>query len=126
MVWVLAFAGCALTPDYERPELHVPSAYQERALDGESIVNLPWFEIFRDEQLRALIEIALAENKDLDVALARIAESRALVTATRADQFPFIDVFGSAGRGRMSQKVIPGAATRDNLDVSAGLSFEPL
>ncbi len=116
--------GCALTPDYERPELDLPQAWLDGSPAGDSVANLPWWDLFGDPRLRELTEIALAENKDLAVALGRIAEQRAQVTATRANQFPFIDLMGGAGRGRSSQQVSPGAATRDSFDFSAGLSFD--
>ncbi len=117
-------AGCALTPDYERPELDVPETWQRTDDTGESIANLDWWEIYQDEVLTRLIETALAENQDLAVALARLEESRYLVTFTRADQFPFLDVFGSAGRGRQSREILPGADTASNFSIGANLSFE--
>jgi multidrug efflux system outer membrane protein len=123
LVTLLAI-GCALTPDYERPELDVPGGWVQPAPAGDSIANLPWWELFRDRMLRTHIENALAENKDLAISLARIREAREAVTITRADQFPFLDVFASAGRGRQSRVIVPGAATRDNYRVAGDLSFE--
>ena len=120
----LVLAGCKLTPDYERPELAVPGAYDQGAAPGASLADLDWWELYRDPQLEALIRVALVENKDLQLALARVAEARARVTVTRADQFPFVDVFGSAGRGRQSQILLPGAPTQDEFAISAQLSFE--
>ena len=88
--------GCALTPDYERPDLDVPEEYRESTPSGESIANLDWWAVFADPTLQDLIRIALAENKDLGIALSRIAEARAQVTVVRANQYPFLDVFGSS------------------------------
>ena len=99
----LIFVGCALTPDYERPPLDLPETWVEPMDSGESIANLPWWELYEDKKLRALIKIALAENKDLAIALARINESEYQVTFVRADQFPFLDISGSASRGRPSR-----------------------
>ena len=120
----LAVAGCALTPDYERPDLDIPAEYVEPRPSGESIANLDWWELFQDEQLQELVRIALAENKDLGSALARISEARSQVTVVRANQYPFLDIFGFGGRGKASEIVIPGASTRDNFEVAADLSFE--
>jgi multidrug efflux system outer membrane protein len=116
--------GCALTPDYERPELEVPGGWAQPTSAGESIANLPWWELFEDGALRTHIEAALAENKDLAISLARIQEAREAVTITRADQFPFLDVFAGAGSGRQSRVLVQGAATRDNFQVAGDLSFE--
>ncbi|MBW2444485.1 MAG: efflux transporter outer membrane subunit [Deltaproteobacteria bacterium] len=121
---LLLLAGCALTPDYERPALDLPPDYIREGAAGESVANLPWWDLFADDRLRELVEVALVENKDLGAALARVAEAQRQVTVTRADQFPFIDIMGGAGRGRGSQQVTPGTSTRDSFDVSAGLTFE--
>jgi len=121
---LLLLAGCALTPDYQRPELGVPANWERSEVADESIANTPWWEIYDDPVLRALIEEALDQNQDLGLALARLEESRYLVTFTRAEQFPFLDVFGSAGRGRQSKKLNRFANTESNFGVGANLSFE--
>ena len=121
---LLLLAGCALTPDYQRPELGVPVNWERSEVADEAIANTPWWEIYDDPVLRALIEEALDQNQDLGLALARLEESRYLVTFTRAEQFPFLDVFGSAGRGRQSKKLNRFANTESNFGVGANLSFE--
>ena len=117
-------AACALTPDYQRPELDLPPAWLQTAEEGASISNLPWWEIYHDPVLQGLIETALEHNQDLAVALARMIESSHLLHFTMADQLPFLDAFGSAGRGRLSRFVVPGASTGNNFAVGATLSFE--
>ncbi len=117
-------AGCALTPDYERPDLDVPEEFVEPVQSGESLANLDWWELFQDEQLQQLIRAALEENKDLGIALYRISEARSGVTITRANQFPFLDANAFAGRGTESEDLFPGASTRDTYSLTADLSFE--
>jgi len=95
---LLALGGCALGPDYERPELDTPAAFLQPVDEGESIVNLQWWELFEDPALEALIATALENNQDLGVAASRIEEFRAILGVTRASQFPTVDVAGSAGR----------------------------
>ena len=120
----LLVSGCKLTPDYERPELDPPVEWMRTSDEGESIANLPWWEVYRDPTLSALIELALERNRDLKIALARMQEFDYLITFTRADQFPFLDIFGSAGRGRQSREINPGASTDNNFSIGANLSFE--
>jgi multidrug efflux system outer membrane protein len=120
----LLVSGCALTPDYERPELSLPTGWERTTAEQEAIANTPWWDIYDDEVLRALIDRALEQNRDLALALARLQESRYLLSFTRADQFPFLDVFGSAGRGRESKRINPLADTASNFGVGANLSFE--
>ena len=120
----LTLAGCKLTPDYERPELGLPDAWLETDEASGSVANLSWWDLYRDEALRELIEIALAENKDLAIALLRIQELEYQLTVTRADQFPFLDVFGGAGRGQASRQITPGIGQMNNFSVGATLTFE--
>ncbi|MGD8977090.1 MAG: TolC family protein, partial [Gammaproteobacteria bacterium] len=116
--------GCTLGPDYERPDLDVPVEYVEPVPSGESLANMAWWDLFEDEQLQDLIRTALEENEDLGIALARIAEARATLQVVRADQFPFVDGVGRAGRGRQSREIFPGADTDNNFLLGADLSFE--
>jgi multidrug efflux system outer membrane protein len=120
----MLLSGCTLTPDYERPALDVPGAFVQPADAGASIANLEWWNLFRDAQLQFLIRTALAENTDLRVSLQRIREARALLTFTRADQYPFIDGSGSVSRERPSKILFPGSETSNNYALSANLSFE--
>lgn len=120
LLWLFC-AGCALTPDYERPELDLPTDWQVAPPSPESIANLSWWELYDDPELRRLIEVALAENQDLATSLARIDEARYQLTFVRADQFPFIDAFGSAGRGRTPG---PAGGTHNNFAIGAEISFE--
>jgi len=119
----VALSACTLTPDYERPELDVPQQFAG-APSGKSIANLEWWQLFKDEQLQLLIRTALEENKDIGVALARIDAARQAVTFVRANQFPFIDISGFAGRVRPSRETVPGAKSDDLYSVFGDLSFQ--
>jgi multidrug efflux system outer membrane protein len=123
-ILVVLAGGCTLTPDYERPELDVPGGYVEPAAPGPSIANLEWWELFGDEQLQTLIRTALEENKDLGAALSRIAQARSALTIRRADQYPFLDVTGQAGRLKQSEDLVPGADSRADYGLAANLSYE--
>ena len=124
LVLAPTLVSCALTPDYERPELDMPQEYVEPIPNGDSIANLDWWDLFRDDQLDALIRVALAENKDLAIALSRIEEARLTVIAVRANQFPFLDVSAGAGRGRESRELLPGAESDDRFLLAGGLTYQ--
>lgn len=124
IVLLVPLVACKLTPDYERPALDLPPAYAQPADSGESIANLAWWDVFSDPKVQELIRGALEENKDLGVALARISEARSRLTVVRADQFPFLDVFGSGGRGKQSRISVPGASARDTYSIAGDLSYE--
>ncbi len=122
--------GCALTPDYQRPALDIPVTYhvdseQASAIEpGESIANLAWWQVFEDAQLQSLIRSALVENKDISVALSRVAQASFQLTSTRANQYPFFDISAGATRGRQSQLLVPGASIEESFLVMGNLSFE--
>ena len=117
-------SACALTPDYERPELDIPETYSADHEPGESIANLGWWEVFHDSELQSLVRSALLQNKNLGISLSRIAQANAQVTSTRANQFPFLDITGGASRGRQSQLLMPGAGTSNSFNMMGNISFE--
>lgn len=101
----LLLASCKLGPDYKRPQAPVPAAYRAAVRDpnlppATSLADTMWFDLFRDDQLKHLIQTALQQNYDLRIASARVLQSRALYGITRADLFPTInaDVSGTSFR----------------------------
>ena len=106
---MVTLGGCALGPDYERPPVAEPDGFrmqQGATLEEVSLADLGWWELFQDENLQAIIRKALVENKDLQIAVVRVREARALLAATGADQFPRIDGKGSLQRNQTSQAVV--------------------
>ncbi|HHQ13733.1 MAG TPA: efflux transporter outer membrane subunit, partial [Chromatiales bacterium] len=119
----LLMSGCMLGPDYQRPDIPLPDDFGQQIDSGESIVNLPWWELFRDEQLKALIAVALRENKDVAIAAARVEEVRARLGFVRADQFPQIGI-GAEGTRTDPGAVNPNFGINDQYKLAADLSFE--
>jgi multidrug efflux system outer membrane protein len=119
-----ALAGCALGPDYERPDVPMPEDYRHAAVDGESIANLDWWQLFGDPTLASLIETALVNNKDVAIAAARIEEARASLGFVRADQFPNVSGNAQATRGNFIQGGVPGGGIGEQYVLAANLSFE--
>jgi multidrug efflux system outer membrane protein len=93
----LAVAGCTMGPDYKRPVVPEPEHYREVDLSTiESIADIPWWEMFGDTVLVALIDSALVNNRDLRAAVARITEARAALGIVRSQLFPRLD-YGADG-----------------------------
>lgn len=100
----LALAGCAsLAPDYERPPLPVPDQYAEAAAApaAPSAADIDWRSYFVDQRLQRLIEQALANNRDLRLAVLRVDEARAAYGVQRADRVPTIGASLDATRSRV-------------------------
>ncbi len=91
-------AGCSLAPKYVRPELPTPVSWPVGdAYLRQSEAALPAFtyrDVFRDPRLQQIIVQALANNRDLRVAAANIAATRAQYRIQRADLLPQIDASG--------------------------------
>ena len=119
---VIFATGCMVGPDYQRPEVEMPEVYFGDAAAGESVAELQWWQLFRDPQLQELIRVALEENRDLRVAIARVDEARARLGEVRADQFPTIDGAATGGRGNEAAQIIPGTGIQENyfLGITAG------
>lgn len=95
----LALAACAGAP-VVAPAPDLPAHYPDTA-DAGAAPDLPgWRALFADARLRALVEAALAHNRDLQVAVARVAEARAQFGIQEAASLPGIDLTAVGERGR--------------------------
>ncbi|NTV15720.1 MAG: efflux transporter outer membrane subunit, partial [Desulfobulbaceae bacterium] len=102
---LLAATACApVGPNYSPPEPRAPASWHTglaEGLSGESPAALArWWDTFNDPVLSALIDQAMAGNLDLQLAQARLHESRARLGATEAEAFPDLTGNASASRGR--------------------------
>jgi NodT family efflux transporter outer membrane factor (OMF) lipoprotein len=81
---------------------------------AESIGDLKWFEVFKDDELQKLINRAMVRNYDLRAAMARINASRANLGLARSNQFPQIEAGADLTSGRTSRngQPIPGVGGR--------------
>lgn len=118
------FSACLLKPDYTRPTVLQNDAYRDLVASSNNIANIKWWDLFKDERLKALITTALNENRDLKVAMARIDEARAILGVVRPDQFPRLDVAGGAVRNDTSNAVLPGVGPINDFALNGRLSFE--
>jgi multidrug efflux system outer membrane protein len=91
---VLSSFGCAAVgPNYSRPELMPPQQFRfdERVAQAETLADAPWWQVFDDPTLQALIRDALAHNLDLRTAAARVEEARARAGIARSFLYPHVD-----------------------------------
>lgn len=123
----LLLGACAIMePRYERPALPTPSAWPQGApYDSATQVQgaavLPeWHAFFADVKLRALIELAIEENRDLRVAALNIERARAQYRVQRAQSLPAIDAVGS---GTLQGVTPQGGAELVERQYSAGVGL---
>jgi len=98
-------AGCAVGPDYHRPDVPLPDRYQS-AMQQRSATRpanfAVWWEGFNDPLLSRLVSDALARNLDIAQASARMAQARAGLGAATAALLPSGNVSGQASRAYQS------------------------
>lgn len=100
---VLALVGCAtMIPNYQRPAAPVaaafPNAAPEKQPAATAASEIDWRDTFGDPRLKRLVEIALANNRDLRVAVLTIEQARAQYRIRRADELPTVGVGATGSR----------------------------
>jgi outer membrane protein, multidrug efflux system len=96
-------AGCVVGPDYHRPEVTAPKAYQYEPKEVAATANVEFWKQFDDPVLDGLIAEALANNKNVKIAAANVEQAAGVLTSTRSPLFPQLNYQGSAARERFSQ-----------------------
>jgi outer membrane protein, multidrug efflux system len=107
----LLLVGCAVGPNYKRPQVAVPDKWTVTPARGTSTKPLQtdeWWASFQDPELNSLILRAVDRNLDLKLALERVQEARAARGIARSGYFPSVGANASATRlrGGISQGVI--------------------
>ena len=126
----LLLAGCAVGPDYERPPQKTPEGWRSGAAlpaseKPEELANLAWWKQLEDPVLDALVGEALANNRDLKIAAARVDEAAGVLGSTRAQLFPQLGTGLSGSRAQASNAgatPIPATVDRVNNQYSAALN----
>ena len=129
---LLLLAGCAVGPDYRRPEVTAPETwmYADTAtvIDSSAlaVADTAWWELFGDSVMTSLIHTVLQENNDIRIAAARVEQYMGLYGVTKSDFFPKIDASASGLRGQsfLSGDGSTTRPTRNLFDVSVGASWE--
>ena len=93
----LVLTGCSLAPDYHRPDAPVPAVYTAPT-NTNTVTVIDWKEVFTDPALQKLIDTALANNRDLRVAMLNVEAYQAQYRIQRAAQLPELSASGSQVR----------------------------
>ncbi|MHB8828706.1 MAG: efflux transporter outer membrane subunit [Syntrophales bacterium] len=131
-LWNIALFGCSsMAPKYSRPAAPIPeswptgAAYRTTSLPGSGdAAALRWQGFFADRKLQGVIELALANNRDLRIATLNIEKARALYGIQKADIFPVIGVSGGGSQQRLPADVSGSGkvVTAEQYSVSFGIN----
>jgi NodT family efflux transporter outer membrane factor (OMF) lipoprotein len=97
----MALSGCALTPQYQRPDVITPAAWTNNSdATTAARVAAEWWTRYGSAELDQLMARALATNHEIGAAKQRIEQARASVRVAKAQQLPFASIGGSANRSQ--------------------------
>jgi outer membrane protein, multidrug efflux system len=108
-------SGCLVGPNYKRPPVNAPVAFRgaEGAAQQASLADLPWWDVFKDDILKTLVQTALTNNYDLKIAVTRIEQSRQIAAQVRSQFYPSVSYNGalSGGKNEFLGTVAPNGGT---------------
>ncbi len=121
---IILVQSCKVGPNYLQPEEKTSKEFRYSAKNTDSIINLKWWDLFKDPVLDTLIVTALRENKDALIAASRIEQARANVSFTKADMGPKITVNAGASRGDLVNGTLQLNAPINTFSASTGINWE--
>ena len=111
----LIFVGCAVGPNYRKPELSAPAKWSRLEATETPVADAgarsdlsQWWRGLKDPLLSELVDQAQGQSLDLHKARARLREARARLAVAGAGRYPNVEATGSASRSESS--VGPGVA----------------
>jgi outer membrane protein, multidrug efflux system len=119
---VLGLTGCMVGPDYVRPAVDTSAAFRFEEKEAQDLANTAWWEQFQDPVLNDLIQVAIAENKDLRIAAARVEDFAGRFGTTRSQLFPQIGYGAAVSRDRASERLatpLPSGASNPQTTLEA-------
>jgi len=132
MAALALLAGCSLAPVYERPAAPVGQAWPAgeaykgvppAAADAKPVSEIQWREYFADERLRKVIELALANNRDLRVSALNIERARAEYNIQTAALLPKVNAGVSQSASRTPANMTGTGEAAITRQYSGGLSM---
>ncbi len=111
---ILALAGCAVGPDYHRPQTPAPDDWRAWRSGADALavpvvengLETDWWKPFGDPLLDRLVERARAASPDVRTAALRFAQSRVQRSTVAAQRGVQVDAVGSLDRQRQSEHAV--------------------
>jgi outer membrane protein, multidrug efflux system len=128
-------AGCAVGPNYHRPDVAAPPAYKteqgwQPAAPKDSLPKQAWWAIYGDGELNGYEQQLLKANQTLEAARDNLNQARALARVTSAGYFPTLTTDPSGYRtrypaNRVEQTAPQPPLTQNAFEIPFGLNYEP-
>jgi outer membrane protein, multidrug efflux system len=119
----LGLQACAIpTLTSRKADYQLPGAYKESVADSANTADVNWKDFFEDRNLLSLIETALTNNKEVNIALQRISVAQNEIQARKGEYLPFVNFGTSADVDKVGRYTRSGAV-EENLDIANGKPF---
>lgn len=97
----LAMSSCMLVgPDYEEHDMAVPAEFRGAPSNQDSIADLPWWKVLKDDNMRTLLVETYANNRDLRTSLINVSTAARYVDIAIAPIFPWMGYSAGMSRGQ--------------------------
>ncbi|MDR2342561.1 MAG: efflux transporter outer membrane subunit [Campylobacteraceae bacterium] len=129
LICAAVFAGCSLSPKLAVSQID-PSDLSALGLNvnyNNSSISDKWWEEYGDKTLNSLVEEALNNNKDLEIAILNISLARSSLAVKEADRYPTLSAQGGASRTQTSEEAFSSQGRRstfNDFSLSAILNYE--
>lgn len=123
---LVLLAGCAVGPNYKQPEIAAPVEFygDTLAAQARSLADLPWWEVFQDTTLTALINEALTNGYDVRLAAARVEEARAQYGVAKSQFYPQVGYGGGYTYGKVPVSLGGTGNKEGTYSANVNLSWE--
>ena len=131
---LLTAAGCAIGPTYRKPEVEAPpqwkttvdARYWQPAAPRDGAPHEAWWDVFDDGRLASLERQALEANQDIQQAIARVEQARALARVSASEFVPSLTAEPSAQKFQRSRSGFGGAGSfkGESYSLPFDLSYE--
>lgn len=107
MLLLLCLSSCVFRQTYQRPPVAMPEQWRIDTDEASTLTNFRWWEQFDDPVLDQLIFLALKNNNDLKVAIARVDEYYGRLGVISSELYPQISADGFQQRTQLPLDTVP-------------------
>lgn len=110
----------------KKADTNLPANFSNRPQDATNTANINWKEFFEDPNLLGLIDIAIVNNKEVNILAQRINIAKNEIQARKGEYLPFVN-FGAGAEVEKAGRYTRNGAVEESLEIKEGKAFpDPL
>ncbi|MGZ4955906.1 MAG: TolC family protein [Methylobacter sp.] len=106
----------------KKEDTHLPDSFKPGLSEQTNTANVKWKDFFEDPNLLSLLDIAVVNNKEVNIMLQRISVAENEIQARKGAYMPFVNL-GAGADGEKVGKFTRNGAVEDNLEITKGQAF---